>query len=280
MMRTRMMIGVITLCLIANRVASAQIVERTDSGAIQFTDAIVGKWEIDKVVASGSDASRNYGPSTFTKDSWTIQTRNGDHVYKLSSVNDSSDPLEATFDDAEGKNLSFTAFIHLNNDKLSIIRGIGRKNPIPLPKRMEEGASTLAYVFKRVADDKSSIAEVRVPLQVRLIEDTNDSKVLVDVKLKPFFGGKLVYHTEPRSNSAKQVNSPSVGTVINGEIEPIGDGNWSVLLIIEIGNQEHSDNAATTIVRSEKLQVNTVLRVENTLRIKCGENRTCELTLK
>ena len=279
-MRTRMMIGVITLCFIANRVTSAQIVERTDSGAIQFTDVIVGKWEIDKVVASGSDASRNYGPSTFARDSWTIQTKNGDHVYKLSSVNESSDPLEATFDDAEGKNLSFTAFIHLDNDKLSIVRGIGLKNPIPLPKSMEEGASTLAYVFKRVVDDKSSIADTRLPLQVRLVDDTNDSKVLVDVKLKPFFGGKFGYSTEPRGNSAKHENSPSVGTVINGKIEPIGDGNWSVLLIIEIGNQEHSDNAETTIVRSEKLQVKTVLRIENTIRIKCGENRTCELTLK
>lgn len=280
MIRMRALIVAVNLCIATVGIASAQIVERSASGAPQFTDAIVGKWEIDKVVASGRVANENYGPSVFTTDTWTIQTRNGDHVYKLSGINESSNPLEATFDDAEGKNLSFTAFIRLDNDKLSIVRGIGLKNPIPLPQKMEEGPSTLAYLFKKIVDDKSSIVDARVPLSVRLIDDANDSKVLVDVVLKPFFGGKLLYSSEPRRASVKHENSPQTGTVISGKIEPTGNGNWAVLLIIEIGDQKHSDNAETTIVRSEKLQLNTVVRVENTMRIKCGENRTCELTVK
>lgn len=279
-MRTRMVICVVTLCFIANRVASAQIVERTDSGAIQFTDAIVGKWEIDKVVASGRNVSRNYGPSTFTRDSWTIQTRNGDHVYKLSSFNAFSDPLEASFDDTEGKKPSFTAFIRLHNDKLSIVRGIELKNPIPIPKSMEEGPSSLAYVLKRGVNDESSIADARVPLNVRLIDNANEPKVLVDVKLKPHFGGKLAYSSEPRGSSAKLENSPRIGTVISGNIEPVGDGTWTVLLIIEVGKHEQSEIVEGTVVRSEKLQVNTVLRADKTLQIQCGNGRICELTLK
>ncbi|MFO0941122.1 MAG: hypothetical protein U0930_10170 [Pirellulales bacterium] len=282
MIRTRLLIGLATICLATNQIAFAQIVERSggEGGELQFSAAILGKWEIEKVVASGRDISENYGPSLFTKDSWTIQTKDRNHVYKLTEVNESSNPLEATFEHSVVKGMSFTAFIVIEDGRLGIVRGIGPENPIPLPQKMEAGPGTLVYVFKKAVDEKPATADNRVPLNVRLIDETKDSKVLVDVTVKPFFGGKLAYSSESKGVSAKIESSPRIGTVISGKMEPSGNGEWSVLLVVEFGKQEQSELAETTILRSEKLQVETVVRADKVVRIKCSENRILELTLK
>ena len=276
----RTVIATMLIGFAINNIAFAQLIERTDEGALRFTDQIVGKWEIDNVVAAGRSASANYGPSVFTASTWAIQTKNGDIVYELSSVNESADPLEATFVNVKHRDSSFAAFIRLEGEKLSIIRGLGPKNPIPLPEKMEEGPSTLVYSLKKAASSETSTREERLPLNVRLIDESSQSRVLVDVILKPFFGGKLRYSSKGLGARAEQDYSPKTGTVIIGTLEPTGDGNWAVSLIIEIGAHEKSDDPQTAIVRSEKLQLTTVVTREKTIRINCGADRTCELMLK
>lgn len=281
MIGNRVLICLVTILLTANHMALAQIVERSDGDGLkfQFTDAMLGRWEIAKVVSSGNDLSAHYGPPVFTRDTWTIQTRTGDHVYKLSSVNESSVPLEATFENVKHNSLSFTAFIRLENNQLTIVRGNGFKSPIPLPRNMDEGPKSLVYVFNKSVEDEPSDKDARPPLNVRLIDNTDGSQILADLTVKPFYGGKLTYDSNSPSTSRVQNASPRLGTVLIGKIEPRENGTWAVSLVVELGRQVETDQAETTILRSETLSIETIITAGKTVRINCGENRTCELTL-
>lgn len=260
----------------------AQLAELTDAGAPRFTDKIVGKWEAAKVVAAGRSATTNYGPSTFTANTWTIQTGNGDRVYELVAFKDKSDPLEAKFVDIERRHLSFEAFIRLEDDRLTIVRAISYAKEVPLPVNMNEGPQTTVYSFKKL-DPKAPpkpTDDLRLPLNIRLLDTSKDSKVLVDVTVKPFYGGKLEYSTEKIVNKLGNDRSPNTGTLITGKVEEGFGGKWSVNIIIEVGADKSPGDPDTQVIRSEKLQVVTVIAPDKTYRIKCDDDRTCELTFK
>jgi hypothetical protein len=276
----RVLLGCLVICSMTGRLVSAQIVERTADGELQFTDSIIGSWEIDEVVAAGRTTSESYGPSVFTKNSWTVQTRNGDHVYNLKEINGSSNSLEVTFEHSLVQDRSFKAYVSLEDEKLSIVRGLGLGNPLPLPDTMNEGPNTLVYKFKRGLDATPVLDDTRVPVHVHLVDDANASQVLVDVTLKPNFGGNFGYSSEPRRVSESQQEPSQVGTAVRGRIKATGSGEWAVMVEIEIINREHSDDATTSVIRSEKLRIDTLIRGDKPTRIQCGGNRTCEITRK
>jgi hypothetical protein len=114
----------------------------------------------------------------------------------LSHINEFSDPLEATFVNVKHRALSFAAFILLEDERMSIIRGFAPQTPIPLPEAMAEGPGTIVYTFKKSAADETVTEKGRTPLKVRLIDMANDPKVLVDVTIRPLIGGKLRYSSE------------------------------------------------------------------------------------
>lgn len=143
MLHAMRLVSSLCLYLIMGPSVFAQLVELTDAGAPRFNDKIVGKWEAAKVVAAGRSATTNYGPSTFAANTWTIQTGNGDRVYELTAIKDKSDPLEAKFVDVERRQLSFEAFIRLEDERLTIVRSIAVTKEAPLPANMDEGPQTI-----------------------------------------------------------------------------------------------------------------------------------------
>ena len=257
----------LVLSFAINQFVSAQLIERTDAGRLRFTDQILGRWDTDNVVAMGRSRSDD-ALHVFTASTWTIQSANGDLVVELSDINESSDPVEVSFVNVERRNLTFDASIRLDDKKLTITRGLASD-----PRRV-------VYTLKKNLESAASIEEERIPLTIRLTDESSQSKVLVDVTIKPFRGGKLRYSSERLLPGAEQDNSPKTGTMILGTLEAKGDGNWAVSLIMELGSHVDSTDSQTAIVRSEKLQLKTVVTRGKTSRIKCGADRTCELTLE
>ena len=266
------------LLLASQHVARAQLIERTDDGALQFSEKIVGKWNTEEKISMGIKIPTNTNePSVFATKTWTRQGINGDSVLELLDVNESSDPLEVTFARVGHKDHSIAAFMRLKDDKLSIVFGSGFEYPIALPKSMEPGPDTVVLNFKRSVKDESEKENERLPLAVRLFDGAN---ILADVTIEPFLGGKLRYSSEPLGSRAEQDYSPKTGIVIVGNVVPTPDGNRVVSLIIEIGSKQYSDDPKTTIARSEKLQLTTVVTPGKPTLIDCGEDRMCELTIE
>ena len=252
-----------------NQLACAQLIERTDErGGLRFSDQIVGTWETDSVhVVAASISRSNDALHVFTANTWIIHSTNGDQTFELSDINQSADPVEVSFVNVNRRSLTFDASIRLEGEKLLITRDFGS-----YPRG-------IVYTLKKTSKTKASIEEARIPLKVRLIDESNRSE-LVDVTVKPFHGGKLRYSSERLHPRAELEYAPKTGTVILGTLEDRGDGSWAGSLIMELGTHVDSSDPQTAIVRSEKLQLTTVVTIGKTVRIKCGADRTCELTLE
>ncbi|MGN6544697.1 MAG: hypothetical protein ACTHK7_06595 [Aureliella sp.] len=252
-----------------------------------------GTWRPIEVNFNGRPSGLSaYGPSTFEQDKWTVQTTNGDHVYQLSAVNENADPAAATFVDKAGK-ISFVGLLSLEGDTLTIARGTewtkdeAGEVHIARPDSLAPGRNKLVYVWKRSADPAN--LGTRPSLSIRLFDEGQPEKTLVDQTVRAFFGGKLEavaggeapakMRARPQA-FGRQLDEPiTVGTRITGSIEEAAEGQKRVSLEIRLANAVATDEPETEIVRAESVVLQTMLKPKEKKRIHCGGSRWCELFL-
>lgn len=294
MSRASSIAGAILVAFFSFGSLHAQQPEPANAPAKSLLSKLQGTWRLTEVNFNGRPSLLSaYGPSTFEQDKWTMQTTNGDHVYQLSAVNENAEPAEATFVEKAGKR-SFGGLLSLEGDTLTITLGTewtkdeAGEVHIARPDSLAPGRNKLVYVWKRTAD-RANLGS-RPSLSIRLFDEGQPEKTLVDQTIQAFYGGKLeaVAGGEPPAKMRArpkalgwQADDPiTLGTRITGSIEEAAEGQKRVSLEIRLANAVATDEPETEIVRAESVMLQTMLKPKEKKRIHCGGNRWCELFLE
>lgn len=114
-------------------------------------------------------------------------------------------------------------------------------------------------------------------LSIRYVDAGAETKVLAKHTLQLDNGGTIDFTAGGETIPHDDEPSLSYGTQITGELESIENGAYRASIKLKIGNLVECGAAATQLVRSECLELRTVLEVGKDSKIPCGEGRWIEL---
>jgi Tfp pilus assembly protein PilW len=114
-------------------------------------------------------------------------------------------------------------------------------------------------------------------LSVRYVDEGEKTKVLAEHALQLGNNGTINFTAGGETIPPDDESTLRVGTHITGNLTSIENDSYSVSITLTLGNQVECNDAATQIVRSERLELRTELEAGRETKIPCGGNRWIQL---
>lgn len=263
-----------------------------------FLERLQGTWKLTGENSHGTvvqpPAIERAGPAICDGNTWTFATSDGDSTYDIALIDGQRDPAEVKFDTAKSnkRKLSFVALLHIEGDKLTLVRGMPVAGDVerierdeagrviyPAPQGIAPGRGQLIQVWERISQEV--IKFDRPSLNVRLIDESTEPKTLVDYSIRVAFDGRFNQGGFAPEDGGRllQLSSGqtvSVGTQVTGAVEDAGNDCKRVALSIYLGRELPSDGTST-VATAETISLDTILKPGDTARMDCGNHRWCEL---
>ena len=116
-------------------------------------------------------------------------------------------------------------------------------------------------------------------ISIRYVDEGERTKVLAEHTLALDTDGMLNFNSGGETTPREGETAIPFGTQVTGKLTSIGNASYAASISLKLGNPVLCGTPATQIVRSECLELQTVLKKGVEARIPCGGNRWIELRI-
>ncbi len=110
-------------------------------------------------------------------------------------------------------------------------------------------------------------------LSIRYSDEGEKTKVLAQHTLRLGKAGMIDFTADGKTNPHDEDSTIRFGTQINGKLTSLENDSHTASISLKLGAPVNCDAPATQIVRSECLELRTVLKTGIESKIHCGGNR-------